>query len=59
VKVLTVMGARPQFIKAAAARRVLLKQCEEILVHTGQRYDANMSAVFFYPCAPAKSTQTR
>jgi UDP-GlcNAc3NAcA epimerase len=53
------MGARPQFIKAAAARRVLLKQCEEILVHTGQRYDANMSAVFFYPCAPAKSTQTR
>lgn len=49
-KVLTVVGARPQFIKAAAVSREILKragQIEEVMVHTGQHYDANMSQVFF------------
>jgi UDP-GlcNAc3NAcA epimerase len=49
MKVLTVVGARPQFIKAAAVSRVLrsVPGMQEILVHTGQHYDENMSAVFF------------
>lgn len=47
MKVVTVIGARPQFIKAAAVSRILRKECEEILVHTGQHYDANLSDVFF------------
>lgn len=47
MKVLTVLGARPQFIKAAAVSRVLRQYHQEIIVHTGQHYDENMSAVFF------------
>lgn len=50
MRVLTVIGARPQFIKAAAVSRALLRHrpdVREILVHTGQHYDANMSKVFF------------
>ena len=47
MKVLTVVGARPQFIKAAAVSRELRKCHDEILVHTGQHYDADMSDVFF------------
>ena len=48
MRVLTVVGARPQFVKAAPVSRVLLATGhDEILVHTGQHYDDAMSAAFF------------
>jgi len=49
IRVMTIVGARPQFIKAAMLSRAFLKKenCEEIMVHTGQHYDAEMSQVFF------------
>jgi UDP-GlcNAc3NAcA epimerase len=47
MKIVTVVGARPQFIKAAAVSRVLRREHREIIIHTGQHYDANMSDIFF------------
>jgi UDP-GlcNAc3NAcA epimerase len=47
VKILTIVGNRPQFIKAAAVSGPLRERHEEILVHTGQHYDDSLSHVFF------------
>jgi UDP-GlcNAc3NAcA epimerase len=47
VKVFTIVGARPQFVKAAPVCRALRQRHQETLVHTGQHYDDNMSKVFF------------
>ena len=48
MKVVTVLGARPQFIKAATVSRAFKEVgVNEIIVHTGQHFDQNMSEVFF------------
>jgi UDP-GlcNAc3NAcA epimerase len=47
VRVLTVIGNRPQFVKAAAVSTHLRAVATEVMVHTGQHYDADMSQVFF------------
>lgn len=49
IKIVTVIGARPQFVKAAALSREFLKhqKIEEVIIHTGQHFDKNMSAIFF------------
>lgn len=48
MKVVTILGARPQFVKAAPVREVLRAAGHvEFLVHTGQHYDAAMSQIFF------------
>ena len=51
IRLLTIIGARPQIIKAAAISRAIKNhfegQIEECILHTGQHYDQNMSAVFF------------
>ena len=49
MKLITIIGARPQFIKAAAVSREIAKHedINEIIIHTGQHFDANMSEIFF------------
>lgn len=47
MKIITVIGARPQFIKAAAVSNVLRLEHHEVMIHTGQHYDDNMSKIFF------------
>lgn len=47
MKIVTVIGARPQFIKAAVVSQELRKKHTEVLVHTGQHFDYNMSGQFF------------
>jgi len=47
MRIVTVVGARPQFIKAAPVSRALRRRYTEVLVHTGQHYDEALSAVFF------------
>ena len=49
MKIVSVIGARPQFVKAAVMNRLIRNEAniEEVLIHTGQHFDANMSDVFF------------
>src|SRR4051794_41813559 len=47
MRIVTVIGNRPQFVKAAAVSLPLRREHEELLIHTGQHYDDELSRVFF------------
>lgn len=55
-KIVTVIGARPQFIKAAVISPLLQSHCTEVIVHTGQHYDYELSEAFFLDLALPKPT---
>src|ERR687888_567063 len=58
MRIVTVVGNRPQFVKAAAVSRLLRKEHEEVLIHTGQHYDDELSRIFFEELAvPAPDRQ--
>ena len=58
MKICTVVGARPQFVKAAVVSRAFqkLNNCTEIIIHTGQHFDENMSDIFFTELSIPKPT---
>lgn len=47
MKILSIVGARPQFIKASVVSKAVRQKCREVLLHTGQHYDERMSQIFF------------
>src|SRR5918998_3630718 len=47
MRIVTVIGNRPQFVKAAAVSRLVRERHEELIVHTGQHYDDELSRIFF------------
>ena len=58
-KIVTVLGARPQFIKASVVSQAFARCAAEVVVHTGQHFDANMSDVFFADLAMSRRISAR
>ena len=60
-RILTVLGARPQFIKASVVSEVIRTSgtLSEVVVHTGQHFDPNMSDVFFFELGMSRSNPSR